>query len=119
MGWRRGSGGCFLSRRTRNYRATRLKPVRGKAFPGSSEHRQAAEPRRGAGGSAVRPEPWPLPRFSAALALHNPAPQLDPSPAESGTQRGILDGGTLVPGPLPGSGVWQDEGRSSDFFFLS
>lgn len=63
MGWRRGSGGCFLSRRRGNYQVTRLKLVRGKAFPGSSDHGEAAEPRRRAGGSAAWLELLLLPRF--------------------------------------------------------
>lgn len=46
MGWGEGSGGCFLSCHTTNYGVTRLKPVRGIAFPSSSDHGEAAEPRK-------------------------------------------------------------------------
>lgn len=105
MGWRRGSGGCFLSRRTRNYRVTRLKLVRGKAFPSSSDHEEAAEPRRGAGGSAAWLELLLLPRFLADLALHKPAPRLESSPAKSASQQGVLGGGSPRPQPQPCAGL--------------
>lgn len=84
---------------------TRLKLVRGKAFPGSSDHGEAAEPRRGAGGSAAWPELLLLPRFLADLALHKPAPRLDLSPAKRGTQQGVFGGGNPRPQPQPFAGL--------------
>lgn len=58
---------------------TRLKPVRGKAFPSSSDHGEAAEPRKAGLELGLL---LLLPLFFADLALHKLVPRLDLSPAE-------------------------------------
>lgn len=78
---------------------TRLKLVTGKTFPGSSDHGEAAEPRRGAGGSAVRPEL--LPRLLQTW-LCTIWPQ-DWTRHQQRVGLHVLNGGTLMPSPLQGS----------------